>query len=1073
MKGQSLQCIAFPGAYAQVWVTMGDQHDDMDQLPDAAAPARRRHWSRILLGVFGVIAVLLAIVWFSRERIADNLIASQLESYGVPATYKIEQIGPSEQVLTDIVIGDPQRPDLTVDRAEISILQRFGWPRIERVKIVRPRLFGSFQNGTLSFGKLDPLLFDKTSKEPFKLPGFDLVLEDGRGLLETDFGPVGLKAEGKGGLRNGFSGYLAANAPELAGQGCAANHTTFFGRISIAHARPKIEGPARLQSLLCEEQGISLRNAALGIAARADETFGDIDSTFDLRSGAGRFGGVTLTGVNGSGDFSLTKGAVNTRYNVVMRGLHSPFAASPVLTGKGHLRGEPGDGRYEWNGDWEGNGVRLGSQIDDTLAGLAGSGEGTLLAPIVQQMRAALQREGRGSRLVAETVLRKTPDSLNLVMPQATLRGGSGATLMALSRIQYSRRGTAPGRLLGSFSTGGRGLPQMTGRMEQESGGKAVLRMTMPEYRAGTSSLAVPELVLVQNAQGMLGFSGSVRANGPLPGGQTQGLVLPVSGNWSQAFGLALWRECADIRFDQLELGGARFEKRGVILCPQRGSAIVRSDRSGTRIAAGTTGLDLAGHLGDSPVRVRSGALGFAVPGTLAARDLDVRLGPPDTESRFLLSRLDARIGKDISGQFTNADVKLAAVPLDLFGAQGDWRYENGRLLLANAQLQVEDRLKPGRFEPLTAQGADLTLNNNIIVANALMQNPKSGRDVMRVAVTHDLGSASGYADLNVGNLVFDDQLQPDMLTGLALGVVANAKGTVTGTGRIDWNPVGVTSTGRFSTKALDLAAAFGPVQGASGTIVFTDLLGMVTAPNQQLNIAAINPGIEVRDGVLTYDMKPNFVLDIHGARWPFMDGTLTLEPTRMRLGEAETRRYTLTVDGLDAAVFVQRMELGNIMATGKFDGTLPLVFDEDGGRIEGGKLASRAPGGNVSYLGELTYKDLSAMGNFAFDALRSIDYGDMQIDMNGSLAGEILTRVSFDGLSQGQGASKNFITKQVAKLPIHFNVNIKAPFFSLFGSFKSLYDPTLVPDPAKLGLIGAKKPQIKVVQRPVSETMR
>ncbi|MGD9665301.1 MAG: YdbH domain-containing protein, partial [Novosphingobium sp.] len=108
-------------------------------------------------------------------------------------------------------------------------------------------------------------------------------------------------------------------------------------------------------------------------------------------------------------------------------------------------------------------------------------------------------------------------------------------------------------------------------------------------------------------------------------------------------------------------------------------------------------------------------------------------------------------------------------------------------------------------------------------------------------------------------------------------------------------------------------------------------------------------------------------------------------------------------------------------------------------------------------YVGELTYKDLSAMGNFAFDALKSIDYKAMQIDMDGSLAGEIITRVNFDGLSQGQLASKNFLTRQVAKLPIRFVLNIRAPFFSLFGSFKSLYDPTLVADPVSLGLIDLK----------------
>ena len=33
-------------------------------------------------------------------------------------------------------------------------------------------------------------------------------------------------------------------------------------------------------------------------------------------------------------------------------------------------------------------------------------------------------------------------------------------------------------------------------------------------------------------------------------------------------------------------------------------------------------------------------------------------------------------------------------------------------------------------------------------------------------------------------------------------------------------------------------------------------------------------------------------------------------------------------------------------------------MFDENGGRIDGGHLTAQAPGGNVSYVGELTYKE-------------------------------------------------------------------------------------------------------------------
>jgi hypothetical protein len=162
-----------------------------------------------------------------------------------------------------------------------------------------------------------------------------------------------------------------------------------------------------------------------------------------------------------------------------------------------------------------------------------------------------------------------------------------------------------------------------------------------------------------------------------------------------------------------------------------------------------------------------------------------------------------------------------------------------------------------------------------------------------------------------------------------------------------------------------------------------------------------------------------------------------------------------LEIEGLQAAQFVQRMELENLSATGVFDGELPLIFDLDGnGRIEGGHLQSRG-GGNVSYVGALTYKDLSTMANMAFDALRSLDYQGMTIDMNGPLTGEIVTRVRFDGVSQGAGTKKNFITRQVGKLPFRFVVTVTAPFYKLITTVKSMYDPTMIQDPRELASQG------------------
>ena len=101
----------------------------------------------------------------------------------------------------------------------------------------------------------------------------------------------------------------------------------------------------------------------------------------------------------------------------------------------------------------------------------------------------------------------------------------------------------------------------------------------------------------------------------------------------------------------------------------------------------------------------------------------------------------------------------------------------------------------------------------------------------------------------------------------------------------------------------------------------------------------------------------------------------------------------------------------------------------------------SRPGGGEVSYLGPLSYKDMGVMANFAFEALRSIRFEDMQIGVEGNLGGEVVTEVRFRGLQQGTGAKRNFITKQLAKLPIQFNVRIQSEFMTLFGNLRPLYD--------------------------------
>ena len=87
-------------------------------------PAARRGARRIglhaALAVLTLILVGLAAAWLSRERIAASIISNELKNRGIEATYEIDQIGGRREILTNIVVGDPEQPDLTIERAEAS-----------------------------------------------------------------------------------------------------------------------------------------------------------------------------------------------------------------------------------------------------------------------------------------------------------------------------------------------------------------------------------------------------------------------------------------------------------------------------------------------------------------------------------------------------------------------------------------------------------------------------------------------------------------------------------------------------------------------------------------------------------------------------------------------------------------------------------------------------------------------------------------------------------------------------------------------------------------------------------------
>ena len=85
----------------------------MTDATDGAAP--RFKYRKLLFKkrwlTAGAVIILVAGVWIAREPIADEFIRGELDGRDVPARYTIERIGFRSEILSNIVIGDPKRPD--------------------------------------------------------------------------------------------------------------------------------------------------------------------------------------------------------------------------------------------------------------------------------------------------------------------------------------------------------------------------------------------------------------------------------------------------------------------------------------------------------------------------------------------------------------------------------------------------------------------------------------------------------------------------------------------------------------------------------------------------------------------------------------------------------------------------------------------------------------------------------------------------------------------------------------------------------------------------------------------------
>ena len=850
--------------------------------PAHGVVVRRRTpvWARIASVVaIGILVLLFAgiiIVWIQRRPIATHYLKGEFQRRGVTASYHLDRVGLRTQEVSNLVIGNPAHPDLVARYAHIET--RLKWNGnfdVYRIVARGVRLRGRLEHGRVSWGEIDKLM-PPPSNKPFALPNFVLDVADSSIALVTHSGRSGSRSMGTENFSGGFKGHAAIVSPRLVPGRCAAIDLRATLALAVVARRPQVSGPVALSRFTCPLSRFDVVSPLFDAKASFSESFSNVNGSGRMAIAMLRAGANDLA--NFSGDISYKGSLHDVDGRVKLAAQQSRMAtvtaARTGLNARYHLG--ISSGNFWLAGGFAVDNSTLDPKMLDSITQPLASAAGTPIGPVLASISNAVGQTASRFNAAGEIRVVNFPGGGAARITNAAVNAPNGAQahVMGGTGITYywPRNGL---RVDGTIDMGGGGLPQGRVTLRQARPGMPMSGVAdFAPYAVEGQRLTLAPIRFGPGPGGSTALSTTAQLDGAFSGGRIQQLRLPISGRIGPGAAFAFGTSCAVVSFNSLQTGTLKLGPTRLPVCPV-GPAIIFKRPGGATVArAHIQRPVLNGSIGSSPLHVEA-ALGEFAGQRLLLDSLAARLGKPSSPVMINAERFSVALGHELRGSFSGGKASIGKVPLLLSDAVGSWLYRDKKLTISSA-LTVSDRNPDPRFYPLRSNDVRFVLAGSTIRASGDLRLPATGTLVTTVGIEHQLTSGAGHALLDVPGLAFGPSLQPEQLTRLTEGVVALVNGTVRGQGRIDWAAGGkVTSTGDFSTADMDLAAPFGPVTGVRTTIHFDDLLGLTTPPGQVMNVATVNPGIVVSDGVIHYQLLAHNQVKIERGEWPFMGGRL------------------------------------------------------------------------------------------------------------------------------------------------------------------------------------------------------
>lgn len=287
---------------------------------------------------------------------------------------------------------------------------------------------------------------------------------------------------------------------------------------------------------------------------------------------------------------------------------------------------------------------------------------------------------------------------------------------------------------------------------------------------------------------------------------------------------------------------------------------------------------------------------------------------------------------------------------------------------------------QPPLVAPLRLDG-ELGLADGRLSLSGRIGDP-DGRLVVEVSGDHDLGRDSGRAALKLHRLAFAPQaLQPEDLFPILRGTVSAVSGAVAAEGGIAWTGSELSTDLEVLIDDLSLWSGSVRLQRVNSVVKLDGLWPPSTPPAQLVAVGLLDPGIPLTDGIISFRLAPEGLLDIERAEWRWAGGTIRTGGVTVGPRAAQYD-LELEVDDIGLTEIIELADIDGLAATGRLSGLIPVAVSGDGVVIRDGLLEAAPGGGVLGYApsavpgalrqaGESVTLMLTAIENFHYESLR------------------------------------------------------------------------------------------------------